>query len=446
MQSSRWATCLCLLMACSSGKTTPADAPKAAEKPVLEEPPAPVAEPTPSGDVEEMAEAPVPEQEVTPNVPTSPLPPNVVLKANELALRMLRELEPARDNLVLAPSTALLALEMTLPGARGETAKQLEKALGIKPAQGQLVAKELARLASAPGASNKLSLSNGLYTDEGFSVLPSFEKELREGFHASRLSVPFSKEPDAARTRINQDVATHTGDRLKELLPPGSVDSLTRAVLVSAVAMLAQWKEAFDPARTQDAPFTRHAKPSVQVPFMQRGGEFALGMLGEDTTVLELPYSGNELSMVVVLPSADKAPKEVFDADTLGRTLERLEPAKAVLKLPRFTAKLDSTNLIPLLQGLGVRDLFAKQADLSGIAGKPGDLYVSDVLHGAFVEVNEKGTEAAGATAVAIRLRSAPAQEPPVIAVNRPFMFLIRQISSGLILFAGRIGDPSLKP
>ena len=114
--------------------------------------------------------------------------------------------------------------------------------------------------------------------------------------------------------------------------------------------------------------------------------------------------------------------------------------------MPRFTVKLDSTNLIPLLQGLGIRDLFGKEADLSGIAGKPGELYVSDVLHGAFVDVNEKGTEASGATAVVVGLRSAPAQEPPLIAVNRPFVFLIRQPSSGLILFAGRIGDPSLKP
>jgi serpin B len=277
-------------------------------------------------------------------------------------------------------------------------------------------------------------------------VLPGFEKELREGFHASRLSVPFAKDPEAARARINQDVASHTGDRLKELLTPGSVDTLTRAVLVSAVAMLAQWKQAFDPAQTQDAPFLRSDQSKVSVPFMQRTAEFSLGMLGEDTTVLELPYSGGELSMVVVLPAGDHTPKEVFDAETLGRTLERLAPAKVILKLPRFTAKLDSTNLIPFLQGLGVHDLFGSQADLSGIAGKPGELFVSDVLHGAFVDVNEKGTEAAGATAVAIRLRSAPAQEPPVINVDRPFVFLIRQVSSGLILFAGRIGDPSLKP
>ena len=278
------------------------------------------------------------------------------------------------------------------------------------------------------------------------SIQPAFEKELREGFHASRMSVPFAKDPEAARARINQDVAAHTGDRLKDLLPAGSVDPLTRAVLVSAVAMLAQWKHAFDPAKTRDAVFTRHGKPEVTVPFMERAGEYELGMLGEDTTVLELPYGGDELSMVVMLPSGEKIPKEVFDADTLGRTLERLEPAKALLKLPRFTAKLDSTNLIPLLQELGVHHLFGPQADLSGIAGKPGDLHVSSVLHGAFVDVNEKGTEATGATAVVVALRSVAAQQPPVIAFNRPFVFLIRQISSGLILFAGRIGDPSAKP
>jgi serpin B len=444
------ACCACLLLACSSNKTPPSTAePKAKEeaaaKSTLEVPSDPP-EPELNQGLDQLAEPAVLEQEEMLPVTTSSLPPAVVLKANELALRMLQDVEPARANLILAPITTLLALEMTLPGARGKTAQELERSLGLNGPQAQLVAKELKRFAASPGAGNKLQLASGLYTDEGLTIQASFERELRETFHASRLSVPFTKNPEAARARINQDVAQHTGERLKELLTPGSVDSLTRAVLLSAVAMVAQWKQAFDPARTQPGTFERRNQSSVQVPFMERTGSFSLGMLGEDATVLELPYSGDDLSMVIVLPSGDALPKEIFDADTLGRTLERLATANVLLKLPRFTAMLDSTDLIPFLRGLGVQALFGSQADLSGIAGKPGELYVSHVLHGAFVDVNEKGTEAAGATAVAVRTRSAAAKEPPVIQVNKPFLFLIRQMSSGLILFAGRIGDPSLKP
>ncbi len=446
--------CAGSLIACNPAKTPVAEhdargrAPQAAtqaEPPrPLDEPPAVPDESEASDALDQLAEPAAVEGEELARVKTSALPPKVVRKANELTLRMLENVEPERPNLILAPITTLLALEMVLPGARGKTAQELEQRLGLKTTQAELVAKELKQLARSPGPGNELQLTSGLYTEERMTVHAAFERQLREGFYASRVSLPFAKDPEAARARINQDVAQHTGDRLKELLTPGSVDTLTRAVLLSAVSMTAQWKDAFDPARTEEGPFERRDRQSVQVPFMQRAGSFLLGMLGEDATVVELPYAGDELAMVIVLPSPGTFPKEVFDADTLGRTLERLAAANVVLKLPRFTARLDSTNLIPFLEELGLHALFSQQADLSGIAGKPGELYVSQVLHGAFVDVNEKGTEAAGATAVGIRTRSAATREPPTVLVNHPFVFLIRQPASGLILFAGRIGDPSL--
>jgi serpin B len=148
--------------------------------------------------------------------------------------------------------------------------------------------------------------------------------------------------------------------------------------------------------------------------------------------------------MDVVLPgSHEHTPTEAFDADALGRALERLEPGKVKLLLPRFQAELGSASLVPLLKAAGVKALFEPgRADLSALAGSPGELWVSDVLHGAFVKVDEQGTEASGATAVVITTKSArPAL--PVVAVNRPFLFFVRQRGSGLILFAGRVGHPS---
>jgi hypothetical protein len=208
------AYCACLILSCSPSKV-PAPAAEAAVKEAL--PKLPVdderAEPEPNEGLDQLAEPALPEQEEMNRVTSSSLPPAVVLKANELALRMLKDVEPARANLILAPITTLLALEMTLPGARGKTAQELERSLGLSGPQAQLVAKELKGLAASPGAGNKLQLASGLYTDEGLTVQASFERELRESFHASRLSVPFAKNPEAARTRINQPSTPEIGCR-----------------------------------------------------------------------------------------------------------------------------------------------------------------------------------------------------------------------------------------
>lgn len=375
-------------------------------------------------------------------MPQSTLPPSVVSRANQLALKMLKAVEPDRLNLVLAPITTQLALQMTAAGARGETANELVRTLGLKPDQGLLVASEVTQLAARSNQGQSLQIASGLYVDSSLSLASAFEKTVREGFHASLKQLPFAVDADAARLEINRDVARLTADKLQSLLPPGSVEPLTRTVLVSAVRADLAWQEAFDAHATRDEPFKRADGSEKAVPFMQREATFSMGMLGEDTTVIEIPYAGGELAMVVVLPPPQHASKSVYDADVLGRTLERLAPAKILLKLPRFSIKLESTSLKPVLEALGLKRLFSSNADLSAIAGKPGDLFVADVVHGAYVEVSERGTEASGASAVTIRTRSAQLRPPPTVAVDRPFVFLIRQVSSGLILFAGRVGSP----
>lgn len=375
-------------------------------------------------------------------MPNSVLPPSVVARVNRLALRSLQKLEPTRENLVLAPITTQLALQMTALGARGNTATELAKLLGLKPEQGLLVAQEIRNLAEANRDTTGLRIASGLYIDESLPLVSAYEKALRDGYHANAVRLPFVQDPEAARTQINRDVASHTDQKLDNLLPPGAVHALTRAVLVSAVTLSAPWQAAFDPKETSEGPFQRADNTESNVPFMQRDGEFLLGMLGEDTTVIELPYAGGALAMDIVLPPPRHSSHSVYDPEILGRTLERLSPAHIRLKLPRFTAKLESMSLKSFLISLGASELFSAKADLSGLAGKPHDLWIDDVLHGAFVEVHEKGTEASGASAVTIRTRSAGPRPPPTVAVDRPFLFLIRQVSSGLILFAGRIGAP----
>jgi serpin B len=254
-------------------------------------------------------------------------------------------------------------------------------------------------------------------------------------------TLAFASNPEAARAHINREVASVTAGQLRELLAPGKVDADTRAVLTSALALSGPWATGFDAAQTRERPFTLADHSVVKVPVMVREGEFALGMLGDDTTVLEIPYAGERLVMDVVLPSSEQGlPPEAFDVDALGRTLERLAPAQVQVSLPRFRAALPSVALKPFFERLGVRALFAPgQADLRGIAGSARELHVAEVFHGTSVVVDERGVSPGR------RVKSGDQARMPKVSVDRPFMFLVRDRVSDLILCAGRIDDPSRK-
>jgi serpin B len=381
-----------------------------------------------------------------PIVAASTLPPHMVSQLNGLALRMLAELEPEHRNLVLAPAAAALAVQLLLPGARGQTALEIQRVFGLKSAQGSLLAKELARVAGAPGPGNTLALLTGLYVDTALGLAPGYERNLRESYHAHVGSLPFAHDAADARAQLERELAAATGGQLDAAASPGAgaaPSSSTRLLVVSALALTATWQTPFDPALTHARPFQRRGQAGVEVPFMERPGEIALGMLGEDTTVIELPFAGGELALDVLAPSSSEgAPKEAFDADTLGRTLERLEPAHVTLRLPRFGLKLPADSLKSWLGALGLAHLFGAEAELHGIASKAGALQVSDLLHAASIELGEHGASAAEPSAHEPQPRG-PGASPPVVAVDRPFLFLVRGLKSGLILLAGRFGDPA---
>lgn len=361
-----------------------------------------------------------------------------VERANDFALKMLWGLEPQRDNLVIAPLTALVALEMVLPGARGKSADELRKALQIDTDQALALTETLRALTEQPGPHNELSLAQGLYVQRDLVIEPDYQTALTSDFHASFAALDFQHDTEAARARINADISTATRDKISELLPAGTLSANTALVLTSALAMLGQWDKPFDVVSTQAGSFKPLNKPAIQVPFMQRTGQYALGELA-NATVLELPYQGDALSMQIVLPKTEPRSLSKLTAAALRDATSSLRPRSVHLRLPRFSAKLPSASLVPVLQKLGVRLLFGDKADLSGIAGTPGDLRIGAVRHGAFVTVDEHGTEAAGATAVEVTYRS----RPQSVSIDRPFVFLIRARESGLLLFLGRISDPS---
>jgi serpin B len=452
VRGARWTAWLWIVSACTSGGTADravgtdskqgspvaATAPierlaEQAAPPAVPEPPVPpAAEPS-----DEQLSAIALEHEEKAVAGASTLPPTMVSQLNAVALRMLAELAPERTNLVIAPAEAALAAQLLLAGARAETAAEIQHAFGLTSAQGALLAKELKRLSGGAGAASGLTLLSALFSDA--APLAGYVRHARDDLHAQVVHVSFA-DREAARTEINQALTSATNGKLVEACPRGCLGSDAPMVVVSVAALSAPWQSPFDAARTQPRAFHRRARGDLQTPFMERQGEVSLGMLGEDTTVLELPYAGGELALDVILPGPDGTPREAFDADTLGRTLERLEPSRVQLRVPRLSLSLPGVGSRSFLHALGVKRVFGPQADLSGIAGKPGQSWLAELRQVAALELSEPGAPGAAVE------NAAQPEGAPLVAIDRPFLFLVRALKSGLIVLAGRVGDPSGNP
>ena len=267
-------------------------------------------------------------------------------------------------------------------------------------------------------------------------------RHLAVDYGAAMRLVDYMGDTEGARQTINGWVAQETQDRIDELIPGGALSVDTRLVLVNAIYFSASWKYPFNPDRTWDGPFTRLDGSTVEVPMMTQdlGGQGAGYFDGEGYEAVEMPYDGDQLSMVLIAPDNGIFPdfEATFDSAKLAEILEGLSGGEINFTMPRFEFSQD----LPLsqhLQALGMNDAFQQGvADLSGMDGGH-TLYIQDVLHQAFVAVDEAGTEAAAATAVIIGDTSVP----PAVRFDRPFVFLIRDIPTGAVLFMGRVVDPS---
>jgi serine protease inhibitor len=245
-----------------------------------------------------------------------------------------------------------------------------------------------------------------------------------------------------ARTTINDWVAAQTADKIQELIPTGTLSGLTRLLLVNAIYFKGQWASPFDPALTRPAPFWLTPDHSVQVPFMNKEQQF---LYAENATaqILGLPYGGDDLVMLILLPRATHGLAQLEAAltlETLGPWVQELTPTKVLVALPRFQLTA-SCRLNEQLQALGMVDAFSDDADFSGMDGTRY-LYIGAVLHQAFIVANEEGTEAAAATAVEMKVRSVQLP-PPVFRADHPFVFMILEQHTGSVLFLGRVVDPA---
>jgi serpin B len=357
----------------------------------------------------------------------------------EFALSLYGKLAPTEGNLFFSPYSISAAMGMTYVGARENTAAEMAKALEISASPEQLPVdfKNLnaAVQASACKSGHKLHIANGLCLTGG-DVSKEFKAILCENFDAEFFAGGLDK--------INGWVKEKTQGKIEKILDKLSPDSV--CVLLNAIYFKGTWASQFKREATQDAPFRPAAHKEVTVPFMHQKGQFKL--LEKDAfRALVMPYSGKTLSMVIVLPKdvdGLAVLEKTLTAETLAQWLAEVDKQaerEAEVYVPRF--KLETGyDLIPPCQALGIKDAFTSgSADFRGMGWPKGELWIAQVKHKAFVDVNEEGTEAAGATAVEMATQSVGLS--PVFRADHPFLFVIREHATGSILFLGRLSDPT---
>jgi len=366
------------------------------------------------------------------------------------AFELYKELKEKGGNLFYSPYSISLALAMTYAGASGETAQQMADTLqflleqaSLHPAFNWLDAELAKRGEGAQGKDGegfRLNIVNAIWGQEDYEFLPAFLDVLAENYGAGLRIVDFITETEASRLAINDWVSKQTEGRIKDLIPQGAIDALTRLVLTNAIYFNAAWEHSFDKKMTADGPFYLLDGEQVIVPMMKQTESFGYTE-GEGYQAVELQYDGGELSMVILLPEAGKveAFEEGLQSQQVDAIINDMQNIQVALTMPRF--EFDSEfRLKDTLAGMGMPIAFSSAADFSGMTGKR-ELAISDVVHKAFVAVDEAGTEAAAATAVIVGLTAVP--EPLVeVTINRPFIFLIRDIETGAILFVGRVLNP----
>lgn len=386
--------------------------------------------------------------------------PELVEGNNAFALDLYEALATTEDgNLLVSPYSISQALAMTYAGAEGQTAEQMASTLyftldqGALPAAFQALNDDLVTRGTADASeygdpARALLIANGLWGQQTFPFSPEFSQELAEYYGAPLQPADFRNDPEGVRAAINAWVADHTEGKIDGIVPPVGLSPFTRLVLANAIYFYGGWLHTFDESATADDDFHLADGSTASVPFMYQQEELSYADAG-DFQVVDLPYQGSGFTFTVILPDEGQfdAVQSGLDAASLDAALAQIETHKLDLYLPKFEFD-SSASLAQTLTAMGMTDAFdAYTADFSGMLGDdaPDPLVISDVLHKAFISVDEEGTEAAAVTAVIVAAGAgAPSEEEPIeVRVDRPFIFLIRDSETGSILFMGRVMRPS---
>ncbi|KFU92068.1 Serpin B6 [Chaetura pelagica] len=368
------------------------------------------------------------------------------------ALDLLRKLceNKSRKNVFFSPFSISSALSMILLGSKGTTEAQIAKVLSLNKAED--VHNDYASLLSEindPNSKYILRTANRLYGEKTFEFLSSFIESSQKAYHAGLEQTDFIHASEDSRKQINGWVEERTEGKIQNLLVEGIINSLTRLVLVNAIYFKGNWENQFDKERTKEMAFHINKKETKPVQMMFKKDKFNMTYIGDfKTKILEIPYVGNELSMIILLPDAIE--DESTGLESLERELtyeklidwinpEMMDCTEVKVSLPRFKLEEDY-DLKPLLSSMGMPDAFdLAKADFSGMSAG-SELVLSQVVHKSFVEVNEEGTEAAAATGAVMMLRCA--MITPEFTADHPFLFFIRHNKTSSILFCGRFCSP----
>jgi len=384
--------------------------------------------------------------------PADPTAPNNIESLaggnTAFALDLYARLKTVDGNLFLSPYSISTCLAMTFAGARGDTAAQMAQTLHFGTNQNQLAASfnELQEQLNQEQEKNgmELDFANGIWAQKDHVFLAAFLDVARQSYGANLRQIDFRTRSETARTEINDWVGHETKGKITDLIQPGVVNPATQLVLVNAIYFKGQWAREFDKQNTANAPFSVTSTQKLPVPLMNLTADFKYAEVG-GLQLLELPYAGDGFAMVVLLPrdvDGLKNLENLLNKQTLDHWLTQARELNVAVLLPKFKLAAQFSLAKPLRE-MGMTDAFTPGADFSGMDGER-DLFISAVVHKAFVDVNEEGTEAAAATGVVMRMNAVRMpRTTPIFRADHPFIFLIRDLHSGSILFLGRVVDPT---
>ena len=389
---------------------------------------------------------------------------------NELGVDLHRQLATGDDNLCISPYSIDSALAMTFAGADGETRSEMARVLhfsngGDVPASFSTLQQSLEQMSAktaelakeskkfgGPSEPITLNIANRLFAQKGYHFRETFLSLVKQNFGGAFDPLDFVADPAAATQRINKWVADQTRDRIRDLIPGGALDKTTRLVLANALYLKAPWASEFSQNATQPQPFFVRGGGPVDVPMMRKTDKNFGYARHEGFTVVGLPYAGYELQFLVLLPddiNGLRGLESKLSAEVLG-SCAKLQKRAVDLYLPKFKLEPPTITLAKQFEALGMKTAFDQpkgSANFDKIAPRTPDdyLYISQIFHKTFIAVDEKGTEAAAATAVAMMAATglmSPPPPPVEVKVDRPFVYAIQHVPSGVCLFLGRVTDP----
>ena len=371
---------------------------------------------------------------------------DVIEANNRFAINLYSQYKSEEGNIFFSPFSISTAMAMVYEGAEGKTAKEIKSVFGF-PKYDNSRRNQYSNLLSEINKKDKeyaLKTANALWAEQDFHFLDEYLTTVEKYYGGKTTNLDFKNEWEASRLIINNWVEDKTNDKIKDLLPEGVINPGTRLVLTNAIYFKAKWLTQFDADKTSDEYFRVNPDKSIKVPMMQPTSQKSTFNYtqNKDLQILEMPYAGEDLSMLILLPLDDdiEALENSFTIEKLTEWKKSLRKRRVNIYIPKF--KFETKYfMIYTLSNLGMPTAFTNSADFSGMTGTK-DLKIDKVIHQAFIEVNEEGTEAAAATGVVMGIKTSLRPPTPIFKADHPFIFIIQHNETGNILFMGRVSNP----